>query len=155
MSQQTRILVNFTTKEIELEGTEEFVREHLPKIPEILALVRTAPGTPAPLGKQSATPASTTGMPFGEYYQTFPTKDLKEVDRFLIAAAFIQGQSEDNTFDTAAANKLLKDNAIKIANPSDSREANVAKGYAFKVAGRKHRVSQPGFDHLTELKSQQ
>jgi hypothetical protein len=99
-----KIRINISAGEIEIEGTEAFVREYVDRFEELLEFLKKRPQVaPVPqkiaLPEQAPAPAKTE-MPevFGEYLQRFP-KSITDLDRILIAAYFVQSHEPDNFFD--------------------------------------------------------
>ncbi len=88
---------------------------------------------------------------FGEFYSEFRS-DVTDVDKVLIAGAFVQGKESDRTFSTKAANQLLLDQNIKVANASENVRRLTQTKRVFVVSDGKFRVSAAGFEHLKTLK---
>jgi hypothetical protein len=151
-----KIRINISAGEIEIEGTEAFVREYVDRFEELLEFLKKRPQVaPVPqkiaLPEQAPAPAKTE-MPevFGEYLQRFP-KSITDLDRILIAAYFVQSHEPDNFFTTRSANKLLTEQGIKVANASVCVRRNTEKGLVFALEKGKFRVSQRGIDYIREL----
>jgi len=155
MEQTTRLRINLTTREIEVEGSEAFVREYAEKFENLLHSIDQHPQKPSP------TPVSTSIIPeaatetdlpstFGEYLHMFPAS-ITDLDRTLIAGYYTQSQSSDNSFTTAYANELLKEQGIKIANAADCVSKNKKAKKVFALQKGMFRVSQTGVDYLNGL----
>lgn len=155
-----RIRINVSAGEIEVEGTETFVREYAEKFEILLKSLKEPPPQVAPvrmtLPEQELVPTKT-DMPavFGEYLQQFP-KSTTDIDRVLIAAYFVQSQDPDTCFFTTRnANNLLTEQGFKVANASDCVKKSIKTKRVFVVdkAKRKckYRVSQPGIDYINGL----
>jgi hypothetical protein len=158
MENSSRIRINLSTKEFEVEGSEQFVKEYADKIENLLsALTSSKPPTPTHSPEiNSSSPIVTANMElpaaFGEYLHTFPSS-ITDVDRMLIAGFYIQSQSADNSFVTASANELLKEQGIKLANPADCVAKNKNAKKVFPLAKGKYRVSQTGITYIGNLNS--
>jgi hypothetical protein len=112
--------------------------------------LRTAPDQPkalVPLGGNSQLPEV-----FGEFYSEFPS-DVTDVDKVLIAGAFVQGKDAERIFTTKTANQLLLDQNIKVANASENVRRLTQTKRVFVVSEGKFRVSASGFEHLKGLKA--
>ena len=149
-----RFRVNLTTKEFEVCGTEEFVREFVERIDQFVsAKSLTAEMLPVATSNLSSgdsdSPAS-----FGEYMQKFST-GLSDVDRILIAGYFCQLQSEQNIFRTSDANELLKEQGYKVANPAQCVIRNKMNRRVFPDGRGIFKVSQLGIEHINGLMQDQ
>ena len=89
---------------------------------------------------------------FGEFYGGFRS-DITDVDKVLIAAAFVQGKDSDRTFTTKSANQLLLDQNIKVTNASENVRRLTQTKRAFVVSDGRFRVSASGLDHLKSLRT--
>jgi len=150
---QARFRISVDGSEIEIDGSEAFVREHLEKFGDILRSVRDRPPLEAvaeqTVASESVAPSMVVPVQFGEYLARFP-KSITDVDRVLIAGHFVQTQSADKAFRTGEANSLLKEQGIKVANASNCITRNKKTGRVFSVAGRKYRISQAGLDWINQ-----
>ena len=154
-----RIRVNFSIGEIEIEGTEAFVREYVDEFEGLLESwkkqhkVRPAPQETA-VTEQSPAPAKADKPEvFGEYLQQFPGS-ITDMDRILIAACFIQSQDPDQCFTSGEANNLLTEQGHKVANASDCvrKSLKTKRVFAVTKSGKgKYRVSKPGIKYINEL----
>ena len=158
MENSARIRINLSSKEFEVEGSEQFVKEYAKIIETLLsALASSKPLTPILSETGDIPPSggpSNTGIPttFGEYLHSFPSSTT-DVERMLIAGYYIQSQSTDNSFTTAAASELLREQGIKPANPADCVSKNKTAKRVFTVTKGKFRVSQTGVTHINNLLS--
>ncbi len=154
--QHARLHVNLTTREFEVEGSESFVREYSEKIQNMLATSAASRHKPQPAVQETVEqekPTASTDLPatFGEYLHMFPS-DLKDVDKILIAGYYIQRNVPENAFTTVAASKLLKDQSIKLANPSNCVKHNRDAKKVIAISKGRFRVSQPtGLNHIQSL----
>jgi hypothetical protein len=89
---------------------------------------------------------------FGEYFAEFRS-DVTDVDKVLIAASFVQARDSDRVFSTKAANQLLLDQNIKVANASENVRRLTQTKRVFLVADGRFRVSATGLEHLKTLKT--
>lgn len=158
--ENTRIRINLTTKEFEVEGSEQFVKEYAEKIENLLSAIGSSKPLPSPVIKNleetKPTPVSGNQLPdnFGEYLHTF-SNTLTDVDRMLIAGFYIQNQAEDNAFATAAANDLLKEQGVKLTNAAECVVKNKKAKKVFALAKGKYRVSHTGITYINSLISEQ
>jgi len=159
MENSARIRVNLSTKEFEVEGSEQFVKEYADKIENLLsslATARVSPVIPAASSNAGDSQAAlqNAGLPetFGEYLHSFP-KVNTDVERMLIAGYFSQSKSDDNSFTTASASELLREQGIKPANPADCIAKNKSAKRVFALAKGKFRVSQKGVEHINSLRA--
>ena len=154
-----RIRVNLSISEIEVEGTETFVREYVDKLEDLLESrkkqpkVRSAPQEMA-VTEQAPAPAKA-DMPevFGEYLQQFP-RSITDIDRVLIAAYFVQSHDPKVCFTTGNTNKLLTEQGHKVANASDcvKKSTKTKRVFAVPSSGKgKYRVSRTGIDYINKL----
>jgi hypothetical protein len=149
-----RVRANRSTGELEVEGSPTTVQEWWDKLwPELIA--GSIP--PQHLTKTQQRVVATGndgGIPdvFGEFYTQFRS-DITDVNRMLIAGAFVQGRDPDRIFTTKNANQLLMDQNVKLANPSECVRRLIQTKRAFVVSEGRFRVSASGFEHLNSLKS--
>ncbi len=151
-----RIRANRSTGELEVEGPSQAVAEWWDKLWPELSQGGGALAVPAlPGQRQTVLPAAGNGqLPdvFGEFYSEFRS-DVTDVDKVLIAGAFVQGKEPDRTFSTKAANQLLLDQNIKVANASENVRRLTQTKRVFVVSDGKFRVSAAGFEHLKTLRA--
>jgi len=155
MDQITRLSFNLTTREIEIEGSESFVREYFEKYKDIIdtQLKNSSPSnTSSEVRKKEEILPSDYEFPssFGEYLHTFKSP-LKHVDEILIAGYFVQKNSEDKAFTTEAANKLLIEQGIKLANAADSVNSNKGSKRIFVKTKGVFQVSKTGEEYIASL----
>ena len=150
-----RIRINVSAGEIEIEGTEAFVREYVDKFEDLFESLKKRPQVaPAPqklaLPEQVSVPAEAE-IPevFGEYLQRFP-KSITDVDKVLVAAHFVQLHDSEKSFTTRSASKLLTEQGFKVANPSDCVKKNTKTKRVFALEKGKYRVSQLGIAYINE-----
>lgn len=149
MTEHSRIKVNVRSGEIEIEGSEKFVEKHIDKVkPAIEAVTRIAKNTLAGklkdnLNSEDDTSAgegnnrgmsTTIAVPssFGEWFHKFPA-ELAAFEQLLIAAYFVQTNSDDNTFKTNEATAYLKENGVNVSNPSAFVSQLIKKKFVFQV----------------------
>lgn len=152
---RVKVRANRTTGELEVEGPAAAVAEWWEKLwPELAQTPRVAAGPSSQ--RQAPLPVGNGDLPdvFGEFYTEFRS-DVTDVDKVLIAGAFIQGKEADRTFNTKAANQLLLDQNIKVANASENVRRLTQTKRVFVVSDGKFRVSAAGLDHLKTLKASQ
>lgn len=157
MVNSARIRINLSTKEFEIEGTEQFVKEYAEKIENLLssfANTNIPMNIPPDVTANNNSDAPVvTGLPanFGEYLHGFPS-NVTDVDRILIAGFFVQSQSADNSFNTLSANDLLKDQGIKLVNAAASLAKNKSPKKIFALTKGNFRVSKTGTDYINNLR---
>lgn len=149
-----RVRANRATGELEIEGPASVVQEWWSKLwPELNAAQKS--GNASRLdGRPPISPSTqTVELPeiFGEFFNGFRA-DITDIDKVLVAAAFIQGRDAERVFTTKGANQLLLDQNIKVANASESIRRLVSSKRAFVVSDGKFRISTGGFDHLKSLR---
>jgi hypothetical protein len=152
---RVRVRANRSTGELEIEGPLQAVTEWWDKLWPELNGSRPIKHVSGDDGRGLSLPMTTTGGQspelFGEFYTEFRS-GITDVDRVLIAAAFVQGREQERTFSTKAANQVLLDQNIKVANASESVRRLSQTKRVFVVSDGKFRVSSSGFEHLQSLK---
>lgn len=152
-----KVRANRSTGELEIEGTSQEVAEWWGKLwPELSETALVAAQAFTPHSRSRLVSASNAEFPdaFGEFYGEFRS-DITDVDKVLIAGAFVQGKDPDRSFRTKAANQLLIDQNIKVSNASENVRRLTQTKRVFVVSARKFRVSAAGFEHLNSLKVNQ
>ena len=159
---RTRLKINLSEGEFEVEGSEAFVERYAERIDALFAgLANGRSSEPAPaLPPADIAPASNTNTSngaaiaaapahIGEWLEHMP-RSATDVDRMLLAGYFAQLRSGDQSFGTGEANTLLTDQGIKVGNPSQCVKQNLVAKRVFKHQ-RRYRVSQTGLDQLRQL----
>lgn len=156
MEQNTRLRINLVTREIEIEGSEAFVKEYADKFESLLSVLAQPPASPPP---PAPAPNDTTGeapaaigLPskFGEYLHLF-SKDITDLDRMLIAGYWAQSQDPDNSFATGPTHGLLKTQGVKLANAANCVKKNIEAKKVFALEKGKFRVSKTGAEYVSSL----
>ena len=152
-----RVRLSNGTHEVELEGSEEFIDEHLPVVARMLEQLPSGATTRNDSQLEAADSAiphapSIGDLEFGEALFMLPDS-ASGTDKILLAGKFAQTMSDTNTFDTREANQLLLGQGIRLANPSQSLKNNLKAKRVFKFEG-KYRVSRDGEGHLESLITQ-
>jgi hypothetical protein len=149
-----RVRANRSTGELEVEGPSQLVTEWWNKLwPELSEGGRFAHGPRLGGNEQThASAPSNDHLPeaFGEFFSEFRS-DVSDVEKVLIAGAFVQGKAPDRTFSTKTANQLLLDQNIKVTNASQNVRQLTQTKRVFIVSEGKFRVSAAGFEHLKTL----
>ena len=149
-----KIRANRSTGELEVEGPAELVDEWWSKIwPEIGSGGTVAATTEIARPHHSRSTVAANGQVpevFGEFFHEFRS-DVSDVDKMLIAGAFVQDKDADHTFTTKAANQLLLDQNTKLTNASECVRRLIVTKRAFVVSGRRFRISASGLEHLESL----
>jgi len=165
MSIEHRIRVNLADREIEIQGTEEFVERHMGRVDEIFDSVRSTTGSTAEevegsAGSTQSRFASSEDKPivpeyFGQWLHRFRGADLTESDQALIAGYFVQRRSEEEDFMTGEVTETLDEAGIELSNTSRSirQISDDGKAYPTRKDGRYQRysVSPEGIDYLKSL----
>lgn len=147
-----RVRLLMGSNEIELEGTEEFVRSMFEEIRTELSSGSHGEGSEtSDLGGESGVQHKSFPASFGEYLLGFELE--KDTDRILVAARYAQHTAEDNAFTTNEVNELLVDQGVKVSNASQSVKQNVTSKRVFKLSKGKYRVSNNGESHIQELRT--
>ncbi|MBI3571097.1 MAG: hypothetical protein HY082_08340 [Gammaproteobacteria bacterium] len=120
------------------EGDQAWLAEQLDKV------LKAAPEisrTSAPTGKVNPPGSTSNTIVDGQFPTTLATYirekggDANQVDRFLITADWLRRRGEQK-LTTSAVGKALRDSQQKrLANPADSLNKNVTKGYCEKADG--------------------
>jgi hypothetical protein len=159
---RTRLRINLSQGEFEVEGSEAFVERYAERIDALFAGLANGHGNePAPALPAAATAprtvnaspsngaAATAPEHLGEWLEHMP-RSATDVDRMLLAGYYAQVRSADQCFGTGEANALLTDQGIKVGNPSQCVKQNLVAKRVFKHH-RRYRVSQTGLDQLRQL----
>jgi hypothetical protein len=153
-----RIRANRSTGELEVEGPSQTVAEWWDKLwPQLSESAGLGAGPAAPGQHQKVLPVvGNEQLPdvFGAFYSEFRS-DVTDVDKVLIAGAFVQGKDAERAFTTKAANQLLLDQNVKVTNASENVRRLTQTKRVFVVSGGKFRVSASGFVHLESLRVSQ
>ncbi len=160
---RTRLRINLSQGEFEVEGSEAFVERYAERIDALFAGLANGPAdepepalpaatTPArPLNTIPTNGAAAAAAPehLGEWLEHMP-RSATDVDRMLLSGYYAQVRSADQCFGTGEANALLTDQGIKVGNPSQCVKQNLVAKRVFKHH-RRYRVSQTGLDQLRQL----
>ncbi len=152
MESKTRIRINLNTREIEFEGSESFIEKYDDIIKEFIEKIKSTQPFKAsesfsetypkpteyvrPSENDAGQPATTNlsnGLPdsFGEYYTKFP-RNIKVIDKILIAAYYAQNKNDETLFLPKDAADLLTEQNVQITNASAFIKALVNTGKLFK-----------------------
>src|SRR6266404_8747806 len=108
MNDRIKIRANRSTGELEVEGEPQAVAEWWDKLWPVLNENRAVAVAATSIPRQALdTSAELPGL-FGEFYSHFRSS-ITDVDKVLVAGAFVQGKDSDRCFTTKAANQLLID----------------------------------------------
>ncbi|MGI9499674.1 MAG: hypothetical protein ACR2P3_06530 [Geminicoccaceae bacterium] len=155
---RTRLKINLSQGEFEVEGSEAFVNRYIERIDALFAGLENGRITDPPpkaavtaVAKPANGEFTKTEAPdnIGEWLEHMP-RSSTDVDRMLLAGYFAQLRSGDQSFGTGEANTLLTDQGIKVGNPSQCVKQNLVAKRVFKHQ-RRYRVSQTGLDQLRQL----
>lgn len=175
ITKPTRARINFKTGEVELEGSEQFVKGQLANI-DVIADHIALLSTNNSLGEESiieqdkiadfaeeeqkklaSTSEQELQVPknFGEWLHGFKD-NISDLDKALITAYYVQKQSPQNEFKTSEVNKFLQEHGIKLSNPSNSLRSLSEKRLLFQIRRegklKYMRVSTDGANHLQSLR---
>ncbi len=161
---RTRLKINLSSGEFEVEGSEAFVERYVERIDALFAGLATGKragptisdssaigngGSASPARPTNGVAGATAPSHIGEWLEHLP-RSATDVDRMLLAGYFAQLRSGDQSFGTGEAAALLLDQGIKVGNPSQCVKQNLVAKRVFKHQ-RRYRVSQTGHDQLRQL----
>lgn len=163
MEDNARIRINLNSREVEIEGSEDFISKYSNVIDEYLFLLKNSGAPAKPERKDSEESSGDTTSPkiednkpindipesFGEFYNTLP-RSAKDVDKILAAGYFIQKTNDKGVFSTRNSSKLLIEQGVKLSNASASLKSNLSTKKVFKHLGD-YKVSEAGIQYLKKL----
>jgi hypothetical protein len=162
MTSEVRIRVSLSTGEFELEGPESFIAKYEETTRQLLErLVGSQPtdfDLAASVSSDNVAPAqaslrSANGVAklpeFGEAVHLLP-RGVSGTDQILLAGFYASQNHGERTFATSEANKLLVEQGIRVANPSQSLKNNLNSKKVFKV-GSRYKISREGTERVNEL----
>lgn len=169
MAIQTAIKINTKTGEIEIAGTEAFVREQLAELKPLIlgekpALKKVAtapkpkqkPATKAVVTKKTpvkiAKLAPATNVDSLKTHLSVYQKDLRAGDMMLIATEFIASKSKSKSAGTREITSLLKDHGVSINNPSQYVKNALNSGRLAKSGKKNFKLTTKGNEHLQKLR---
>lgn len=165
----TRIRINLNSREIEFEGSETFIERYQSVIDEFINKIKQEP-IKAPkvtntaredLVKNNSTennkasnflnsqPENQLPATFGEYYSKFP-KNLKVVDKIILAAFFLQTKSDDGLFIIKDTADLLLEQNVQVTNANAFINSLMRSGKIFRHAG-KYKLTEKAIDDIDSL----
>jgi len=171
MSNTAKFKLNLKTREVEIEGSEEFVERQIQNLESIFEFLSDDAADDTGTDHDTSLRADNNGsdaasaaigvpnadMPetFGEFMHSF-NADINDLDKALITARFVQSQSPTNDFKTAEVNNALKEHGVKLSNPSVSLKRLGDKKFLFQTRKvgklRFMRVSTDGQAYLDTIK---
>ena len=154
---KARIRVNLNTREIEIEGSEDFIKNNTDKFDNYLHALRNEP---APGSFAGRTAGKTNGEEpkkpkpgsFAEYYQRLP-KGAKKGDKILLAAYYSQMKNPDNSFSTRETTKLLSAQNVKLSNPSQYIKNSINSSRMEQLQKGRYRLTKDGIEHVNSMLS--
>lgn len=159
---EAKIRINYTEREVEIEGSELFVREQLESFADTLEAfasnndvqdeISENSGEHVVLDPNSQKASSKLPETFGEYLSRF-SRDISQDEQILVSGYFVQSKSPDNAFSTKEANDLLKEQGTKVSNPAQSVINGKKAKRIFALQKGKFRISTDGIDHINTLHS--
>src|SRR5687768_8336531 len=124
MNSQARIRINFSTRELECEGTRADVDSLLERFKSVVERFGAggADSTDtSPPARDATTAVATVGAPtaveFGEMLAQL-RGDIADGDRVLAAAYFLHQTNGTEGFSTGEVTQLLRRHGVNVANPS-------------------------------------
>jgi hypothetical protein len=170
METKSKFKINLKTGEIEIEGSEEFVSKQIDNLSSLTSLLSTSNLSSTEndsegelsdiLEKEdinvSKGNSEDLSVPdsYGEWAHKFK-KNIAETDKTLVAGYYVQRKSSSNDFKTSEVNKILKDNGVKLSNPSLFIKGLANSKYVFQTRkeGKLNfmRVSKNGLEYLSTL----
>lgn len=169
-TQQMKIRISLTTREVEFDGDLALIKENFGEhIEDYLKAIKKEVASP-PIGKKhishhSPDPKIDIKAPshdisgavpdnFGEFYSKFP-KSLSNVDKMLLASYFVQNSSEGKCFTVKEASDLLIEQGVSLSNPGVFNKHNISSKRIFKLSGKNFRVSDTGVEYIKSLTQNQ
>jgi hypothetical protein len=161
MEQITKIRINLKTKEIEWQGSEGFIEKYDSIIQEFIEKLKEEPSNNdweqsvnqeeglSNLKTDTANADFLLPKAFGEFYSKFP-RNIKVVDKLLIAAYFVQSNSEDGLFTPKEAADLLTEQSVAVTNANAFINSLQKTGKLFKHAG-KYKVHENAIEQIKQL----
>jgi hypothetical protein len=167
MEEKAKIRINLTSREFEVEGSEEFITKYDETIASFLEKIyleddnrnQSKTNSGVEQSKVQITNTKTIEVDdnnddiddssFGELYNKLPNS-AKDVDKMLLAGYFVQLSTDDKVFTTRAASGLLLEQGVKLTNPSASMKANMSTKKVFKHKGH-YRISETGISYIKGL----
>ncbi len=146
MDEQARIRISLAQRELEIEGSESFVRSFGDRLERMLEMLTSAGPGPAATAEDTRSRLGS----FGEFLHYLPGS-ATDVDRMLAAGFYVQEHSPDKAFSTADASRRLTEHGIKIGNPSQCVRQSLMAKRVFVVERGRYRVSQIGRHYLRQL----
>lgn len=135
-----RVRVRIGDSEFEVEGPAEFVQQHMHRVEAMLDSERTPSDADHDLGSNDRS--------FGELLQALPSSS--GTDRMLLAGKFAQETRPDRLFAIGEINALLKEQGVRLGNPSQTAANLIKAKLIFREKG-KLRVSSQGEERLRAL----
>jgi hypothetical protein len=152
-SDRIKVRANRSTGELEIEGPAQLVEAWWTRLSSELTAHPNNVRDSIPSNRQVQHVEANGRLPelFGEFFGEFQT-NITDLDKVLVAAAYVQGRDAEHSFTTKSANQLLLDQNIKVANASENVRRLTQSKRVFVVSDGKYRVSANGFEHLNTLK---
>lgn len=156
MSVEARMRISLSAGEFEIEGPKDFIAKYDEIARRLLERLQESPASAfkSPESSEgapvSAPSNETSDLPeFGEAVHRL-AKNTSGTDQILVAGYYAATNHADQTFATAEASKLLVEQGIKVANPSQSLKNNLNAKKVFKV-GSRYKISRDGIARVKEL----
>lgn len=164
-SKTTRIRLNLINKEIEIEGSEEFIGKYQMVIDQFINVIKD---DPIQTVESSAAPRKTDDIKyegktkkiggidipgsFGEFYIKF-SREITVGEKMLIAGFYYQAFSEDGLFTPKEASDLLREQSVPVSNASVFVKS-LHKANKLFIQSGKYKVSERGIEYIKQLLSQ-
>jgi hypothetical protein len=166
-----KVKINVHSGELEFEGSEEFVKQQMDNLESIVDIIAQLRLDNSEISDRymilddeqkgeenqnlKVDDKNTLSVPtfFGEWLHQFKD-DLTDADKALLAAYFIQVNSEENQFKTGEVNETLKEHGIKLSNTSRTLEWLSDKKLIFQIKkSGKLKLFRVSIDGINQLKS--
>lgn len=166
-NERTRIRINLTQREIEIEGSEKFLEKHQETIDQFIAEAKKSPSSnsrqPNTVNqlnnsneeiKPKIVHSGSLHIPdsFGEFY-TQVKRDISISDKTLVAGYYGQITSEDGLFAPKDVSALLNEQSVKVSNANAFVKSLLSSGKIYKQSG-KYKVSENGVEYIKQLLAQ-
>lgn len=159
MTTDARLRISLSTGEFEVEGPATFIAQYDQVARQLLARLHESPpdafkspdsGDGAAASQPTAAfNGNGTWPEFGEAIHKLP-RNASGTDLILVAGYYASMTHADQTFATSEASKLLVEQSIKVANPSQSLKNNLGSKKVFKV-GSRFKISREGIERINQL----
>ena len=166
-----KIKMNFKKKELELEGSLQFLEEQKENLQhyaniifekqnnideKIKSIKKKSQKKKKNDKKEEEKKVKKIKIPdnFGKWFYKFK-ENITKLDYTLIAAYYVQKKSKNDEFKTSQITKILKKNGINLSNTSSNLKRLEEKNFMFPTKRngniKFYRISKPGEKYLKSL----